>query len=89
MLRLVPGTNISCQFLACKKSKASSALEHIIKLIVDWQKNNIPILLISKNQTYAEYFKQVLEDLGINTSLVGAPFFIYLLIRQRTTEVVQ
>ena len=27
--------------------------------------------------------------LGIITSLVGAPFFIYLLIRQRTTEVVQ
>ena len=54
-----------------EKSKSSSALGHIIQLIKEWQKSKIPILLGAKNKTHAEYFKKILDDLGVKADLTS------------------
>ena len=72
-------------------------IPHIVRLITGPDNRVvIPIsaLLGSLFLVFTDYLARTIFSpteirLGIITSLVGAPFFIYLLIRQRTMEVVQ
>jgi Transcription-repair coupling factor (superfamily II helicase) len=52
-------------------SKATSAAGHMVQLLQDWSKSGIPIILSAKNQTHADHFQQLLEDLGVESTVAG------------------
>ena len=52
-------------------SNATSAAGHMVQLLQDWSKSGIPIILSAKNQTHAEHFQQLLEDLGVESIVAG------------------
>ena len=54
-----------------EKSKATSAVGHMVQLLQGWQKSGIPILLSAKNQTHADHFQQLLEELGVESFVAG------------------
>ena len=54
-----------------EKTTATSAAGHMVKLLQDWQKSGVPVLLSAKNQTHADHFQQLLEDLGVETFVAG------------------
>ena len=43
----------------------------MVKLLLNWQSSEIPVLLSAKNQTHADGFKQLLEDLGVESTTAG------------------
>ena len=54
-----------------EKTKATSAAGHMVQLLQNWQKSGIPVLLSAKNQTHADHFQQLLEDLGVESTVAG------------------
>ena len=54
-----------------ENAKATSAVGHMVQLLQDWHKSGIPILLSAKNQTHADHFQQLLEDLGVESKVAG------------------
>ncbi|MBC8259427.1 MAG: transcription-repair coupling factor [SAR324 cluster bacterium] len=55
-----------------ENSKATSAVGHMIQLLQNWHRDGVPILLSAKNQTHADNFQQLLEDLGLETKVAGS-----------------
>ena len=43
----------------------------MVQLLQDWSKSGIPIILSAKNQTNADHFQQLLEDLGVESTVAG------------------
>jgi len=54
-----------------ENTKATSAVGHMLQLLQDWHKSRIPILLSAKNQTHADQFQQLLEDLSVESRVAG------------------
>ena len=54
-----------------EKNKATSAAGHMVALLQSWYKSGVPILLSARNQTHADHFQQLLEDLGVETFVAG------------------
>ncbi len=54
-----------------EKNKATSAAGHMVVLLQSWYKSGVPILLSARNQTHADHFQQLLEDLGVETFVAG------------------
>jgi len=54
-----------------EKSTATSAVGHMVQLLQNWYKSGVSILLSAKNQTHADHFQQLLEDLGVETFVAG------------------
>ena len=54
-----------------EKTKATSAVGHMVQMLQNWYKSGVPILLSAKNQTHADHFQQLLEDLGVETFVAG------------------
>ena len=54
-----------------EKTNATSAAGHMVQMLKNWYKSGVPILLSAKNQTHADHFQQLLEDLGVETFVAG------------------
>ena len=54
-----------------ESAKLTSAASYMVQLIQKWQSTGTPILLSAKNQTHADGFQQLLEDLGVGSTITG------------------
>ena len=43
----------------------------MVQLIQKWNSSGTPVLLSARNQTHADGFQQLLEDLGVESTLAG------------------
>ncbi|GIT03936.1 MAG: hypothetical protein CM1200mP28_11950 [Deltaproteobacteria bacterium] len=67
-LQFVDNKSLRNQF---ESAKATSAAGYMVQLLHKWQSSGIPVLLSAKNQTHADGFKQLLDDLGVESTAAG------------------
>ena len=60
-LQFVDNKSLRSQF---ESAKATSAAGYMVQLLHKWQSSGTPVLLSAKNQTHADGFQQLLEDLS-------------------------
>ncbi len=54
-----------------KREKATSSVGYMVQLIQKWYSSGTPVLLSARNQTHADGFQQLLDDLGVESTLAG------------------
>ena len=54
-----------------ESAKVTSAAGYMVQLIQKWQNSRTPVLLSAKSQTHANRFQQLLQDLGVESTVAG------------------
>ena len=67
-LQFVENKSLRQQF---ESTKSTSAVGHMVQLLQKWQSSGTLILLSAKNQTHADSFQQLLDDLGVESTVAG------------------
>ena len=67
-LQFVDNKSLRNQF---ESAKATSAAGYMVQLLQKWQSSGTPVLLSAKNQTHADGFQQLLDDLGVESTTAG------------------
>ena len=67
-LKFVDNKSLRKQF---ESANATSAVGYMVQLLQKWQSSGTPVLLSAKNQTHADGFQQLLDDLGVESTAAG------------------
>ena len=67
-LKFVDNKSLRKQF---ESANATSAVGYMVQLLQKWQSSGTPVLLSAKNQTHADGFQQLLDDLGVESNAAG------------------